>query len=258
MMSLDVGLKKTRLTLLEDYLVLLLCLGYPGLRWMFSDLDLLQEFWLFHLRLGIRIFHLSLASTLPFALSLRAWSSDASISSISSMSATVMSPFQILSRIQDITEECTWQDFWTKLMQSRLVFRRNGVIFDDCSKKYTWSVKGFSEPPFIRCLPIRQKILQYFADSSSIPWNPPTIHCPDLIATIPQMSILSLCATALSAIPFVSDLCGVDVQWFQDNSSQDLPNSKELSVPMTFGFLVGSRNFVRLFWVSWEVFVSHG
>ena len=33
--------------------------------------------------------------------------------------------------------------------------------------------------------------------------------------------------TAVSAIPFVSDLCGVDVQWFQDNSSQDLPNSEE-------------------------------
>ena len=36
--------------------------------------------------------------------------------------------------------------------------------------------------------------------------------------------------TALSPIPFVSDLCGVDVQWFQDNSLQDSPNSKELSV----------------------------
>ena len=36
--------------------------------------------------------------------------------------------------------------------------------------------------------------------------------------------------TALSAIPFVSDLCGVDVQLFQERSSQALPNSKELSV----------------------------
>ena len=27
--------------------------------------------------------------------------------------------------------------------------------------------------------------------------------------------------TGLSAIPFVSDLCGVDVQWFQQRSSQD-------------------------------------
>ena len=32
--------------------------------------------------------------------------------------------------------------------------------------------------------------------------------------------------TALSAIPFVSDLCGVDVQRFQERSSQALPNSK--------------------------------
>ena len=26
---------------------------------------------------------------------------------------------------------------------------------------------------------------------------------------------------------------------------------------MTFGFLVGSKNFIRFFWVSWEVFVLH-
>ena len=64
--------------------------------------------------------------------------------------------------------------------------------------------------------------------------------------------------TALSAIPSVSDLCGVDVQWFRDNSSQDLPNSKELAVQMTFGFLVGARNFTKFFWVSWEVLVLHG
>ena len=36
--------------------------------------------------------------------------------------------------------------------------------------------------------------------------------------------------TALAAIPLVSDLCGVDVQLFQERSSQALPNSKELSV----------------------------
>ena len=64
--------------------------------------------------------------------------------------------------------------------------------------------------------------------------------------------------TALSAIPFVSDLCGVDVQWFQERSSQDLPNSKELSVYMTWGFLFGSKNFCKLLCVSWEVFVLHG
>ena len=44
MMSLVLRLKKTLLTLLEDYLVLILCLDCPRLRRMFSDPDLLQNF----------------------------------------------------------------------------------------------------------------------------------------------------------------------------------------------------------------------
>ena len=36
--------------------------------------------------------------------------------------------------------------------------------------------------------------LEYFEGGSNIPWNPPTNHCPDLIATGPKMSLLSLCA----------------------------------------------------------------
>ena len=43
-MSLDVGLKKTLLILLEDYFVPLMCLGCPGLKRMFSDPDLLRNF----------------------------------------------------------------------------------------------------------------------------------------------------------------------------------------------------------------------
>ena len=53
---------------------------------------------------------------------------------------------------------------------------------------------------------------EYFADSSNIPRNPPTIFHPDLIATVPQMSPRFSLRTALSVILFVSDLCGVDVQ----------------------------------------------
>ena len=36
--------------------------------------------------------------------------------------------------------------------------------------------------------------LECFAESSNTPWNPPTIFCPDLIATILQRCLLSLCA----------------------------------------------------------------
>ena len=53
--------------------------------------------------------------------------------------------------------------------------------------------------------------LEHFADSSSIPWNPPTIFHPSLISTVMQKFLLS-------AIPFLSDLCGVEVQGFQENS----------------------------------------
>ena len=61
--------------------------------------------------------------------------------------------------VQDITEEYNWQDFRTELMKSRWVFSRNRVIFYHCPKRDNWSVKWHREPPFIRCLPIKQEIL---------------------------------------------------------------------------------------------------
>ena len=57
------------------------------------------------------------------------------------------------------------------------------------------------------------------------------------------------------AVPFVLERWGVNVQWFQDNSSQALPNSKEVRVRMTCGLSVGLRNFRKLDSVSWEVFL---
>ena len=36
---------------------------------------------------------------------------------------------------------------------------RNRVMSDHCSKRYHWSVKWHSEPPFVWCLPIKQEIL---------------------------------------------------------------------------------------------------
>ena len=50
--------------------------------------------------------------------------------------------------------------------------------------------------------------LVYFADSSNTPWNPPTIFHPDLIATVPPMSLLLLCAL-LSQQSHVFPICAV-------------------------------------------------
>ena len=74
--------------------------------------------------------------------------------------------------------------------------------------------------------------LERFAENRNIPWNQPTTFRLVTAQTEVPSFILR---TALSAIPLVSDRWGVDVLRFQGNSSHALPNSKELSVSMTFG-----------------------
>ena len=76
-MILEVELKKTRLILLEDFLVLLLGLGDPGSRWMFSEPDLLQSFTV-PSATGNLNFSPFIGVYTSFALNLFAWSSDAS------------------------------------------------------------------------------------------------------------------------------------------------------------------------------------
>ena len=73
---------------------------------------------------------------------------------------------------------------------------------------------------------------------------------PDCTSTADVPSFIL--RTALSAITLVSDLCGVDVQWFQEKSSQDFQFLGNCH------FLVGSKNFGKLFCVFCEVFISHG
>ena len=60
----------------------------------------------------------------------------------------------------------------------------------------------------------------------------------------------------MSAIPFVSDLCSVDFQWFQYNSSQNFARFQESSTSMTFGFLVYSKNLRILIFVIASIHFS--
>ena len=118
-----------------------------------------------------------------FALSLRAWNSDASISSNSSMSATIMSPFQILTACNACPNY---------IFLARILGRIDAVQIGLSQKQ------GDIRLLLQTVLLVRQRAfrtafqmvssdqtrdLECFADSSSIPWNPPTIHYPDLIAT---------------------------------------------------------------------------
>ena len=75
------------------------------------------------------------------------------------------------------------------------------------------------------------------------------LQLPDLIATTQQKYLPLTLRAALSTIPFVSDLFGVDVQWFQERSSQTLPYYKELSRinVMTLRFLSGLKELLTSF-----------
>ena len=63
--SLEVVKVETLLILQENFFDLLLELGGPTSRWIFSVPALLQQIWLFHLRLGIWIFHFLWEILLP-------------------------------------------------------------------------------------------------------------------------------------------------------------------------------------------------
>ena len=86
--------------------------------------------------------------------------------------------------------------------------------------------------------------LGHVASDSNIPYHQPTTFSskPDCNSTGDVPSFIL--RTALSAIPFVCDLCGVDVQWFHDNSSQALPNFEELYAQITFVFPTAQETFV--------------
>ena len=148
------GVKNIRLILPEDVLVLLLGLGDPGLGWMFSDPDLLQGFWLFHLRPGIQIVHhVGASSTLPLH-----WVFSCSFPMRPSVPIPqCLRPRYLLSkffpRATHIQIIYMAQDFWTDLMQSRQVFGRNRAIFYHRSKRNNRAIKWYSEPPSIGCLP---------------------------------------------------------------------------------------------------------
>ena len=87
---------ETLLILLKNIFDILLKLGDPVSRWMFSVPDPSNEFYSSICDWGNEFF-IFFGNTTSFALSLFAWISDASIFSSSSMSATLKSPFEIPS-----------------------------------------------------------------------------------------------------------------------------------------------------------------
>ena len=146
------------------------------------------------------------------------------------MSSTSMFLFQFPPACNAYLKEFSWQDFRTELMQSRQVFGRNRAMFDHCSKRDNRSIKN-GIPNRLSCgvFPSDKRSWMFrtghnlFMESAHHVSSRPDCNGT---ADVPSLTL----RTALSAIPFVFDLCGVVVQWFQERFSQDLPISKGLSV----------------------------
>ena len=99
------------------------------------------------------------------------------------------------------------------MMDSWLILRNYRVILNQWTK---WNKKSFrmvAQKDFQKASSHQITDMWRFAHRCNIPWNLPTNFHLDSIATILQRRLSLTLRTALSAIPLVSDLCGVDVQW---------------------------------------------
>ena len=147
-------------------------------------------------------------------MSFLTWKSDASISSTSSMSATILSPFQIHPRtlhnrkFSDKICALNWcSQYWS--------FEEIGW-YSTIGGRIPWSVTGICEIYIF----IRWEITIWINDQENrVEQSLPKPDC-DSTGNVPFTL-----RTAFSAIPSVSERCGIDVQWLQDNSAWDLPNS---------------------------------
>ena len=119
-----------------------------------------------------------------------------------------MSPFQIPPAYKAYPRNNPGKTFFPKLMDSWLVLRSFWVILNQWTRRKDWAFKWFSKTHFVWIFPIRQEILNVSQIGKNIPWNLPTNFHPEMIATILQMYLLSLCAL-LSQQPHLFPICVV-------------------------------------------------
>ena len=149
----------------------------------------------------------------------------------SSRSATILSPSNHSTRKQNISEENSLLNFWSKLVEPWLLFRKKITEWKMCPwngspNRQSWSV-----------LPPCQEISDISQTARAFHWFHHFSSKPDCnwTADVPS-SILR------QALPFVSDRWRVEVRWLHVNSSDGFPNSNELHMYITFGFSDNSRN----------------
>ena len=202
---------ETLLILQENLFDLLLELGGPVSRWMFSVPDLLQQ----NLILPLHWVFLSRFPMLP------SFPTPQGLRSVRHPSIFPPRTERIQGTIQ--------VRLFSKLMDSWLVFSRDRVYSTNEPTGMIAPSKGSPKrlsyglfPSDKRSWMFRRQVQHSIESAHQFSSRP---DCNNT-AEVPSFTL----RTTLSTIPFVSDLCGVDAKWFQERSSQALPNSKEFSV----------------------------
>ena len=164
-----------------------------------------------------------------FALKLLAWISDTFIL----YSSSKFNPRLFLSkfsRVQDVIGKYSKQYYLTKLMDSRLIFVQIGGY---STLEPNWIIGSFNDSlNGLLCSVFASEARDPIccADSWNISWNPSTPFHPYLIATKQELSFFFHSARYHISNPIFFERWSDDVQWFQDRSTEVLPNSNELSV----------------------------
>ena len=145
------------------------------------------------------------------------------------MSATIMSPFQILLAYRAYPRNNPGKTFFPNWWILDWSFAEIGEYSTSEPNGMFVLFKWFSKTPFVLSLSIRQEILNVSHVGIAFHGICPPFFIQTWLQQYRRCPFFHSAYCPLSN-PIVSDLCGVDVQWFQKRSSQSLPNSKELSV----------------------------
>ena len=144
--------------------------------------------------------------------------------SSSSMSAAIISPFQIPlatnaypNNIPGNTLPNCWSLDWS--------LAEIGWCSTIAPNGMTGPFTRFSDSPFIRCFPIRQEILNISQIARAFHEMSPPLFNQAWLQWYRRRSFFYFAYCSLSNIPFVSDRWRGEVRRFRDKSSQDLPNS---------------------------------
>ena len=223
--SLEVVVVETLVILLENLFYLLLELGDPVSRWMLSVPDLLQRFLIRPSATGKYECSHFLWEISPLLHRVFFWVDFRCVHRLQLLKVCdqLRHPSKFHPRTKRIRGTISSKSFFPNWWILGLVFRRNRVILNQWTKRNDRSFKWLLQNVFHRAS--SHQIIDLVNVSQigvTFHWICPPIFIQTWLQQYGRACLLSLCALLFQQSHFVSDLCGVDVQWFQERSSQEL------------------------------------